>query len=197
MARCSGTWPGWLCTDRLDSGSFLRQSPASRTEGRVTPIEISSDSKSGNRVEKMEAVLKTPEIDIKTLLQAWQRGSEQNSKERQVTDIRDLAESETHLRAHLPSGDRRRGLGPLDDEGRSRIVVGPRGIRDESQQARTPPGWQVRIRDDGDRFGPNGRTQGGRSPSHDRRGRHLCRGHTAYAPRVQDGRRFHPWRGSV
>jgi len=49
----------------------LRQSPASRTEGRVTPIEISSDSKSGNRVEKMEAVLKTPEIDIKTLLQAW------------------------------------------------------------------------------------------------------------------------------
>jgi len=49
----------------------LRQSPASRTEGRVTPIEISSDSKSGNRVEKMEAGLKTAEIDIKTLLQAW------------------------------------------------------------------------------------------------------------------------------
>src|SRR5439155_10188633 len=96
-----------------------------------------------------------------------QRGREQNSKERQVTDIRDLAESETHLRAHLPSGDRRRGLGPLDDESRSRIVVGPGGIRDERQQARNPAGWQVRIREEGDRFGPNGKSQRGRSPSQD------------------------------
>ncbi len=34
-------------------------------------------------------------------------------------------------------------------------------------------------------------------PPHDRRRRNLCRGHTADAPRLPDGRRFHPWRGSL
>ena len=47
----------------------MRLSPTSRTEERMTPIEISSDLKSGGK--KMETLLKMPEIDIKTLLRAW------------------------------------------------------------------------------------------------------------------------------
>ena len=48
----------------------MRQSPASRTEARVTPGEISSDPKSENPGMMMEAFLKMPKIDIKTLQRA-------------------------------------------------------------------------------------------------------------------------------
>jgi len=48
----------------------LRQSPASRTLERVRPGEISSDPKSENLGMMMDAFLKMPKIDIKTLQRA-------------------------------------------------------------------------------------------------------------------------------
>src|SRR5262249_53352616 len=57
-----------------------------------------------------------------------------------------------HPRAHLPGADRRR-MGPVDDEGGDRVVVGPGRLLGEGPDARRAPRRSAALRDDRQRAG--------------------------------------------
>ena len=98
--------------------------------------------------------------------------------------------SENRHRTHLPGAHRGR-VGAVDDEGRHRIVVGPRGICGEGPQARPSSRRSAALRHDRDCARANRvHEEGGDAPD-PRSAHHLYRGRAAQAIGIHTRGRLH------